>query len=286
MLFLRIFLIGCVLLTAATCPAATVSLELSCKKLMYTASNLERLCVEENSFVTNRGLFEDRALGVKADEVSCKQSYEGLLGPYLRSVLDLLTSQQHWVDTAGRAFALRDYSHSTLFKDHARLTAVGVTRPKDSWEGEKDGHAPGFRYLAGYVQDLDPSQVGKVDLWTDVLGVFEYSRDMAAALESLSRFIVPGGMLMSVYEGQKRKFQEEGSGELLGFAEFVRRYVRGFEVVEADRASKDFPLLARLVLRRTSESFSAPVLSVQKSEVGIPSTQLLKFQKQGQIGPI
>lgn len=143
--------------------------------------------------------------------------YEELLPARFASVREALGPHGRWLDVgAGSGQAVVDFARRTA-RDlrqadagdepadaRGRLVALSIEdrRTADWHEAAADLRANEIRYLHGKrLRDVEPGELGRFDLVTDVYGGFSYTDDLSAFMERLLALLEPGGSFFTLIQG-------------------------------------------------------------------------------------
>lgn len=172
-------------------------------------------------------------------------SYQGSLSrdfvPFLRS----LNRGSRWLDVgAGRVRAMLQYLQDASFPIKVQLTAVVLDHPAGSYVPEIRRLDPTFRYLEGRFEDIEPSELGRFELITDVFGPGSVAPDAYGILmRELNALEVGTGVLFLNLQDERTEIRV--GRERISFADYIRRFGQGIEVVET---------VGGIAIRRTAES--------------------------------
>ncbi len=200
-----------------------------------------------------------------------------------------------WVDMgAGEGMALRGAKRR--LKD-VILDAIAVGFKFEVMKKVKMSEA-GIRVLEGPVEDLDPTQMGKVDLLTDLFGPFSYSPNIRGVLSQYHQVTNVNSDLFLVVAQIKSpeelsKFRhrppssgfrvEDLNGNSIGL-EGLFKQVKGFELVQIEtvpieRSENASNEVMRIHLKRTSDDFSMPRMKLVGLSSNRPPLMDWKFLK-------
>ncbi len=145
-------------------------------------------------------------------------AYQVVLGTDFTRRLFALRADQHWIDAgAGQALPARDYLRRQQPGHRARITAIGLQRPADLDDCERDG---ALLYLAGRFEEVPLETIGMADLITDVYGPLQYALQPDEVLERYGRLLKPGGSLwIAIPAGM---FLQSESGDTVEVHDWLR----------------------------------------------------------------
>ncbi|MFN9067948.1 MAG: hypothetical protein ACK5V3_12025 [Bdellovibrionales bacterium] len=198
--------------------------------------------VETNQFRTDRTLAK----------------YARYLTPSGRSLFEYFKNLNNgalWLDSgAGLAIALKQ--GLSQFPNLQKAIAIGVKKPEGFLEPSLEMDRQRFEYLEGYMEKLfDEGKLnpwmGRVDIITDVLGAFSYTRDMRKVLQIQLDLLAPGGTLFLMYYRDYNRVSGTEGKLLINWL----KSIPGLEVEE--RKSTEFKQ-ASVIIRKKRDSVIVP----------------------------
>jgi hypothetical protein len=201
-----------------------------------------RDAVENNDFRTDRTLAK-------------YSRYLTPMGRTLFEYLKNLNNEAIWIDTgAGLAIALKQ--GLAQFQNLKKAIAIGVKKPEGFTDPIMEKDKQRFEYIEGYIEKLyDEGKLdqfkGKVQIITDVLGAFSYTREMRKVLQIQLDLLAPGGHLfLMYYRDYNRVSGTEGK--------LLLNWLKSIPGVEVEERKGNLFKQASVVIRKKTENVLVP----------------------------